>query len=58
MFNQEQIRKNCGNLEGIQGTREQGSSLPWEILITSLAMYTYVLNSKSLGRVSTKSESE
>lgn len=48
-------------LEGIKGTREQGNKDSPTLLgdlTTSLAACTYVLNSKSLGKVSTKSESE
>ena len=42
-----------------KGSREQGFPPPLlGDLTTSLAVCTYVLNSKSFGKVSTKSESE
>lgn len=44
-----------------KGSREQGFCPPPPLLgdlTTSLAVSTYVLNSKSFGKVSTKSESE
>ena len=43
-----------------KGSREQGFRPPPLLgdLTTSLAVCTYVLNSKSFGKVSTKSESE
>ena len=60
MLNQEKMRKNCGNFGMDQGNKDSTPPPPPLLgnLTTSLAVCTYVLNSKSFGKVSTKSESE
>lgn len=59
MLNQGKMRKNCGNFGRDQGNKDSAPPPPLlGDLTTSLAVCTYVLNSKSFGKVSTKSESE
>lgn len=58
MLNQEKMRKNCGNFGRDQGNKDSAPPPLLGDLTTSLAVCTYVLNSKSFGKVSTKSESE